>query len=78
MTGSWPSLAQTMATMSNRCAVAHDPVGLREFEGGEGNPALLGRGDRLGRVACAAGLDLDEDERVAVAAIRSISPRLVR
>jgi hypothetical protein len=42
-------------------------VSLEEVERGEGEPALLLLGDGLGRFAPAAGLDLDEDEYVALA-----------
>jgi hypothetical protein len=42
-------------------------MALEEVERGEGEPSLLLLGDGLGRFTSAAGLDLDEDESVAVA-----------
>src|SRR5690348_17097282 len=48
-------------------APIEEVVFLEELEGGEGEPALLLGSDGLGGGPRAAGLDLDEDDRVAVA-----------
>jgi len=44
-----------------------EPVPPEEVEGGQGEPALFFRRDRLGRVAPPSCLDLDEDDGVPVA-----------